>query len=98
MEAGGLGIGAVALAGLFNNVVDSYEYVRLGKQYAKDFETSQAKLDLSRLQLSRWGEALGLASTIIKDRARQTARARSTAMCTLLLGNEMRARHSDKSN
>ncbi|THY02263.1 hypothetical protein D6D02_08472 [Aureobasidium pullulans] len=62
MEAGGLGIGAVALAGLFNNVVDSYGYVRLGKQYAKDFETSQAKLDLSRLQLSRWGEALGLAS------------------------------------
>lgn len=40
MEAGGLGIGAVALAGLFNNVVDSYGYVRLGKQYAKDFETS----------------------------------------------------------
>ncbi|THX51752.1 hypothetical protein D6D08_09730 [Aureobasidium pullulans] len=62
MEAGGLGVGAVALAGLFNNVVDSYGYVRLGKQYARDFETSQAKLDLSRLQLSRWGEALGLAS------------------------------------
>ncbi|THV95497.1 hypothetical protein D6D27_03201 [Aureobasidium pullulans] len=62
MEAGGLGVGAVALAGLFNNVVDTYGYVRLGKQYARDFETSQAKLDLSRLQLSRWGEALGLAS------------------------------------
>ncbi|THY70991.1 hypothetical protein D6C86_09740 [Aureobasidium pullulans] len=62
MEAGGLGVGAVALAGLFNNVVDTYGYVRLGKQYARDFETSQAKLDLSRLQLSRWGEALELGS------------------------------------
>jgi len=60
MEAAGLGVGVVALAGLFNNAVDSYGYVRLGKYYARDFETSQTKLDLSRLQLSRWGEALGL--------------------------------------
>ncbi|KAG9686222.1 hypothetical protein KCV03_g10049, partial [Aureobasidium melanogenum] len=60
MEATGLGVSVAALAGLFNNVVDSYGYVRLGKCYARDFETSQTKLDLSRLQLSRWGEALGL--------------------------------------
>jgi hypothetical protein len=60
MEAAGLGVGVVALVGLFNNAVDSYGYVRLGKCYARDFETSQTKLDLSRLQLSRWGEALGL--------------------------------------
>jgi hypothetical protein len=60
MEAIGLGVGVVALAGLFNNAVDSYGYVRLGKCYARDFETSQTKLDLSRLQLSRWGEALEL--------------------------------------
>lgn len=56
----GVGVGVVALAKLFNNVVDSYGYVRLGKCYPRDFETSQTKLDLSRLQLSRWEEALGL--------------------------------------
>lgn len=55
-----LGLGVVALAGLFNNAVDSYQYIRLGQQYARDFEINQTKLDLSRLQLSRWGEALGL--------------------------------------
>jgi hypothetical protein len=55
-----LALGVVSLAGLFNNAVDSYGYVRLGQHYARDFETSQTKLDLSRLQLSRWGAALGL--------------------------------------
>jgi hypothetical protein len=55
-----LALGVVSLAGLFNNAVDSYGYVRLGQQYARDFQTSQTKLDLSRLQLSRWGAALGL--------------------------------------
>jgi hypothetical protein len=64
MEAVGLGAGVIALAGLFNNAVDSYGYVRLGKCYAIDFETSQTKLDLSRLQLSRWGEALGLTAPL----------------------------------
>ncbi|THW05865.1 hypothetical protein D6C85_09888 [Aureobasidium pullulans] len=56
----GLGISVFALSSLFNNVIDSYQYVRLGKQYARDFATNQTKLDLSRLQLSRWGEALHL--------------------------------------
>lgn len=55
-----LALGVVGLAGLFNNAVDSYGYIRLGQHYARDFETSQTKLDLSRLQLSRWGAALGL--------------------------------------
>jgi hypothetical protein len=64
MDAAGVGVGVLALAGLFNNAVDSYGYVRLGKCYATDFETSQTKLDLSRLQLSRWGEALGLTAPL----------------------------------
>lgn len=55
-----LALGVVGLAGLFNNAVDSYGYIRLGQHYARDFETNQTKLDLSRLQLSRWGAALGL--------------------------------------
>jgi hypothetical protein len=55
-----LAVGVVGLAGLFNNAVDNYGYIRLGQHYARDFETNQTKLVLSRLQLSRWGAALGL--------------------------------------
>jgi len=55
-----LTLGVVGLAGLFNNAVDTYGYIRLGQHYARNFETNQTKLDLSRLQLSRWGAALGL--------------------------------------
>ena len=73
MEAAGLGVGVVALAGLFNNAVDSYNYVRVGKHYSRDFETSQIRLDLSRLQLSRWGEASGLTSSVLTTTQLPTA-------------------------
>ncbi|THZ77733.1 hypothetical protein D6C85_01491 [Aureobasidium pullulans] len=62
MEAIGLALSAFGLPALFSIAIDSYRYIRLGKNFAIDFETSQTKLDLSRLQLSRWGEALGLPS------------------------------------
>lgn len=55
-----LALGIVSLTGLFNNAVESYGYIRLGQHYSHDFEISQTKLDLSRLQLSRWGAALGV--------------------------------------
>jgi hypothetical protein len=55
-----LALGVVSLAGLFNNAADNYGYIRLGQHYARDFETNQTKLDLSRLQLSRWGAARSL--------------------------------------
>ncbi|KAH0010628.1 hypothetical protein KCU78_g10290, partial [Aureobasidium melanogenum] len=57
-------VSVVALAALFNVTVNSYSYILLGRCYAKDFEISQTKLDLSRLQLSRWGEALGLSAPV----------------------------------
>ena len=50
-----LALGIVSLADLFNNAVNSDGYISLGQHYARDFETSQTKLDLSRLQPSRWG-------------------------------------------
>ena len=53
----GLAFGTVSFAGLFNDAVDSYGYIRLGQHYARDFETSQTKLDLSRLQPSRGGRS-----------------------------------------
>ena len=64
MEPAGLAVGVVALAGLFNNAVDCFEYVQLGKSLGKDFQTSTLKLDVARLRLSRWGEALGLSGDV----------------------------------
>jgi hypothetical protein len=59
-EAAGLVVGVVALAGLFNNTVECFEFVQLGRTFGKDFQTSQLKLDSARLRLSRWGKSLGL--------------------------------------
>ncbi|KAF9730016.1 hypothetical protein PMIN06_012947 [Paraphaeosphaeria minitans] len=59
-EAAGLVAGVVALAGLFNNTVECFEFVQLGRSFGKSFQTSQLKLDNARLRLSRWGKSLGL--------------------------------------
>lgn len=59
-EAAGLAVGVVALAGLFNNTVECFELVQLGRSFGKSFQTSQLKLDNARLRLSRWGKSLGL--------------------------------------
>jgi hypothetical protein len=64
MEAGGLAVGIIALAGLFNNAVDCFEYVQLGRAFGNNFQTSLLKLDNARLQLSRWGQAVGLSGEI----------------------------------
>lgn len=63
-EPAGLTIGVVALAGLFNNAVECFEFVQLGRKFGKDFQTSQLKLDNARLRLSRWGKSLGLDDNI----------------------------------
>lgn len=60
MEVGGLAVGVVALAGLFNNALDSFEYIQLGQNFGTNFQTSLLQLDIARLQLSRWGQAVGL--------------------------------------
>ncbi|KAL5392166.1 hypothetical protein DPSP01_000686 [Paraphaeosphaeria sporulosa] len=60
VEAAGLVVGVVALAGLFNNTVECFEFVQLGRTFGKDFQTSQLKLDNARLRLSRWGKSLDL--------------------------------------
>ncbi|KAF2735602.1 hypothetical protein EJ04DRAFT_511698, partial [Polyplosphaeria fusca] len=64
MEAGGFAIGLVALAGLFNNAVDCFEYVQLGRSFGTDYQTSLLKLDNTRLRLSRWGQAVGLSGNL----------------------------------
>lgn len=59
-ETAGLAVGVVALAGLYNNAVDCFEFIQLGRTFGTNFQTSQLKLDNARLRLSRWGKSLSL--------------------------------------
>lgn len=60
MEAPGLAVGVVALASLFNNAVDCFGYIQLGRNFKRDFRTNLLRLDGARLRLSRWGQSVGL--------------------------------------
>ena len=60
MEPAGLAIGVAGLASLFSACVDCFEYIQLGRQFGHDYGKCLLKLDAARLQLSRWGAAIGL--------------------------------------
>jgi hypothetical protein len=56
-EAVGLVIG---LAGLFNAVVDDFEYIQFARNFGADFQVSALQLSNAQLRLSRWGKSIGL--------------------------------------
>jgi hypothetical protein len=60
MADAGVIIGSLALASLFNTCIECFEYVQLGKRFGSDYETYLLKLDIVRLRLSRWGEAVNI--------------------------------------
>ncbi|KAL2046575.1 hypothetical protein ABVK25_011734 [Lepraria finkii] len=60
MEAAGLAVGVAGLAGLFSTCVECFDYIQLGRQFGQDYGKCLLKLDVARLQLSRWGAAMGL--------------------------------------
>ncbi|KAL5335584.1 prion-inhibition and propagation-domain-containing protein [Aspergillus crustosus] len=47
---------------LFNNAVQSFEYIQMGANFGTSFQTSLLKLDVVRLRLTRWGQSVGLAN------------------------------------
>ena len=59
-----LTVGVVGLVGLFKDDVDCFEYIQLGRNFGRDFQTSFLKFGIARLRLSRWGQALGLSDDI----------------------------------
>ncbi|KIW88095.1 uncharacterized protein Z519_11205 [Cladophialophora bantiana CBS 173.52] len=61
-EAAGLVIGAVSVAGLFTNCVDCFEYVQIGRNFGKNYQRSLLRLDVVKLRLSRWAEAVNNSS------------------------------------
>ncbi|RSL68983.1 hypothetical protein CEP54_002512 [Fusarium duplospermum] len=59
-ETFGAVAGALSVAALFNNCVDCLGYIQLGRDFGRDFELSQLKLDITRSRISRWGEAVAV--------------------------------------
>ena len=57
MDAASLGLGVI---GVLSNAVDWPKYVHAGKNYDGDYQNAILRLQLSRLQLSRWGIMVGL--------------------------------------
>ncbi|KYG40764.1 hypothetical protein M433DRAFT_148211 [Acidomyces richmondensis BFW] len=62
MEPVSFAVGVAGLAGLFETAIDGVRYVRAGREFGIDFQTSCLQLDNAQLLLSRWGEAVGLGS------------------------------------
>jgi hypothetical protein len=59
MEAVGLGIGVVGLAGLFSACIDCFELVQRGRYHGKDYLLLETKFANQRLRLITWGRACG---------------------------------------
>lgn len=59
-EIFGVVAGALSVAALFNNVVDCFEYIQLGRNFGADYQTCQLRLDIAWLRLSRWGAAVDI--------------------------------------
>ncbi|KAL9624203.1 MAG: hypothetical protein Q9160_001450 [Pyrenula sp. 1 TL-2023] len=50
----------LATFGAFNNAIQCFNYVHLAKTFDRDTQTTQLKLDVAKLRLSRWGRSVGL--------------------------------------
>jgi vacuolar-type H+-ATPase subunit I/STV1 len=61
MEPVSFTVGVVGLVGTFTACINCFDLVRVGRNFGSDYETSVIKLDLIRLRLTRWAEAIGIA-------------------------------------
>ena len=50
----------ISLAGLFNTVVDDFEYIQFACNFGFDFQVNALQLSNAQLRLSRWGKSIGL--------------------------------------
>ncbi|KAI0873309.1 prion-inhibition and propagation-domain-containing protein [Hypoxylon argillaceum] len=60
MEVFGTVASALSVAALFNNCVDCFGYIQLGRHFGRDYEVYQLKLDIAKTRLSRWGQAVAI--------------------------------------
>lgn len=67
MEAVGLGVGVVGLAGLFSACIDCFELVQRGRYHGRDFLLLETKFTNQSLRLKTWGRACGFTSAGADD-------------------------------
>jgi hypothetical protein len=60
MEPASLAFAVAGLAVAFESAVETFIYVRVAAHFKADFKMATVKLNIARLRLSRWGQALGL--------------------------------------
>lgn len=59
-EAFGIAAGAISIAATFTACVDGFQYIRFGREFQRDCETSILQLSCARLRLARWGDAVNV--------------------------------------
>jgi hypothetical protein len=85
-EFAGLSIGSVALAGLFNNCVDTFHYIQLGRNFGNDYESCLVKLDVVKLRFLRWGELITVQDGVESQNLRSAASPQGEEIAERLLG------------
>src|SRR4051794_37650955 len=59
-EIFGIVAGTLNIAALFNNCLDCFEYIQLGRHFGRDYQTCQLRLDIAKARLGRWGQAINI--------------------------------------
>lgn len=59
-EIFGFVTGAFSVLGLFNNVVNCFEYIHLGRQMEKDYDFYMVRLLLAKNRLVLWGQSVNI--------------------------------------
>jgi Prion-inhibition and propagation len=85
-EFAGLSIGSVALTGLFNNCVDTFQYIQLGRNFGNDYESCLVKLDVVKLRFLRCGELMTVPDGGDSQNPRSAASTQREEVAERLLG------------
>ncbi|KIW19063.1 hypothetical protein PV08_03353 [Exophiala spinifera] len=67
MEAIGLTVGLLGLAGLFSQCKDLLDLIETGRSYARGLEALDTKFEAQKLRFQIWGEAVGLVGDLTPD-------------------------------
>jgi hypothetical protein len=84
MEAVGLGVGVLGLAGLFSACIDCFELVQRGRYHGKDYLLLETKFTNQRLRLTTWGRACGFRDTGTNSNIFEDADLRQSIEATLV--------------
>lgn len=60
MEAVGLAVGVLSIAGLFTSYIENFNIIVRGKSFGEDFDLLCTQLSLQQVRLVIWGESLNL--------------------------------------